>query len=493
MAHRIGEILLERGLISRDQLDRALSLQRRWGTRLGVCLVRLGFIEERSLASSLTEQIGVPLAPPSFLDEIPSEVIRRVPGHVAVKHKLIPIRSEGKELHVCLADPQNLFRLDDIAFSLGCKIRPFLATESLIERALAQYYPLAASSETGDLPIEGIDAWLRPVPAPAWRPEVPPVTGATPRETPGPPPLAAPAAPEPIEAAPQVTDPMPSVDEPPEPIDVMHTSSASGQLAATTRQQNALRALARALTAAREERAASATIIQPPEPPPPAPPPLLHDRERERPAESISSADRRSEPPSPYAVLATATSRQDVVSAACGFFGEIFPSTCVLEMAGASARCLAFRRQGEPLSDGSALPRVPCDHTGWLREVLARPIVTILDHVGDPQLRALVEGVGLRPERLSVAPVMDGGNLSLLILGQGLPESEVKPQAARLMRYVQAASDALRMVTLREHILGRARADAVERTSSNQVARRHLDFSGSCADPRLGEPPRGGR
>src|SRR5216110_3298410 len=99
MALRIGEILVRRGLISREQLDRALATQRRWGVRVGVCLVRLGFIEEEALASSLNEQLGVPLAGPTVLDAIPSEVIARVPAQVALNHRLIPIRVEGSLIH----------------------------------------------------------------------------------------------------------------------------------------------------------------------------------------------------------------------------------------------------------------------------------------------------------------------------------------------------------------------------------------------------------
>jgi hypothetical protein len=143
---KIGEILMSRRLLTTGQLERALTLQKREKVRLGVLLVKLGYIDNETLATALSEQLGVPLAPPGSLDDIPPEVIDRVPRRVAEGHRLVPIRSDGSEVHVCLADPQNLHRLDEIAFALACRIRPFLATELVIERALARYYPVGADA-----------------------------------------------------------------------------------------------------------------------------------------------------------------------------------------------------------------------------------------------------------------------------------------------------------------------------------------------------------
>lgn len=135
---------MARRLLTPGQLERALAMQKREKVRLGVCLVRLGFIDNETLATALGEQLGVPLAPPGALDDIPPEVIERVPRRIAEEHRLVPIRTEGSEVHVCLADPQNLHRLDEIAFALACRIRPFLATEPVLDRALARYYPVGA-------------------------------------------------------------------------------------------------------------------------------------------------------------------------------------------------------------------------------------------------------------------------------------------------------------------------------------------------------------
>jgi hypothetical protein len=140
VAIKIGEILVSRGLITSAQLEQALTMQKRTGTRLGVSLVRLGFVDEDRLAGALGEQLRVPVVTPGMLEDVPPEVIARVPAQVAETHRIVPVRSVGRELQVCLADPQNLSRIDEIAFAIGSRIRPMLATEPAIDRALERYY-----------------------------------------------------------------------------------------------------------------------------------------------------------------------------------------------------------------------------------------------------------------------------------------------------------------------------------------------------------------
>jgi hypothetical protein len=196
MAIKIGDILLRRGLITVEALNRALTMHRRSGARLGVCLVRLGYVNEDTLAEALGEQLGVPVAPANALEDVPPHIIERVPRQVAEAHNIVPIRVEGREVHVCLADPQNLSRLDEIAFTLGCRIRPFLATEPAIERALARYYApppdtwKEALVQTGEWRVEQTGSWRynlgeNPPPLPVVEAELPP----PPPPAPPPPPV----------------------------------------------------------------------------------------------------------------------------------------------------------------------------------------------------------------------------------------------------------------------------------------------------------------
>jgi hypothetical protein len=133
-------MLLSRGLISQQQLDEALSAQRRIGGRLGTNLVELGFIDDGRLAACLSEQLDVPFVRPSALASVPGEVINLMPRNLAQKYRAVPFRSSGGELHVCMADPQNFERVDEMAFALNARVRPYVVTEVTLNYALERYY-----------------------------------------------------------------------------------------------------------------------------------------------------------------------------------------------------------------------------------------------------------------------------------------------------------------------------------------------------------------
>jgi hypothetical protein len=432
MALKIGELLLQRGLISREQLDRALAAQRRWGTRVGVALVRLGFLEEGVLISSLAEQLGIAAAPATAMDRVAPDVIARVPAQVARKHKLIPISVQDDVVHVCLADPQNLIRIDAIAFTLGCAIQPFLATELLIDKALERYYPgdpdtTVAAEEPATLP--GM-----PPPAPA--PDAA-VSGARDQE-------------------------------------VSRPARQGAQ-----RQQEALQALARALETVKKENGGGAReLIELPDP----------DAEGEigPDSERVTVAERP--PPAsldPFGRLAAATSRADIGAALTAFFTDFFPTFCVLETEGGTARCVGLRLAGAAPTDGSSVARLPFVEAEWIREAVARTRLAVTEQVKDPHLILLLERVGLPVRGVVVAPVTDAAAVCYVLLGHGLGEAELKPLAGKLRPYLLAAADAVRMTALRDQIIRRGRADPADRAVSDVSSTRHLDFSGTATDPAL--------
>ncbi len=355
---KIGEILLQRGLINIEQLNRALTMHRRSGARLGLCLVRLGYVDEDTLARALGEQLAIPVAAATALDDVPQHVIERVPRQVARAHHLVPIAVDGREVHVCLADPQNLIRLDEIAFTLGCRIRPFLATELAIERALARYYG------------EGPDLWEGTPGAAEWRVER---TGSW---------------------------RMPLLQSPP-PLPVVE-----GEVAR-------------------------------PEAPevPPAPPSIPDD---------------------PYERLAAVQSRPELVAAMAHFFARHFGQLCITEIVAGGVRCVAVRRDGAVTLPPTG-PLVSVEGATWLRELLAHPQVIVRQSVSDPNLRGLLEGLGLPATAVAVVPVFDYGRLCYVVLGIGLAADEVKHIFGELKPYLTALSEALRMMGLREHIRKRAR------------------------------------
>lgn len=140
---KLGEILLERGLIDNDQLNSALAYQRQWGHRLGVALVAKGFITEGMLIKVLGEVLGLPTVDLAQVSFDPNAT-RLVSYNTCENNDLIPITLEetrgGRVLTLAMADPMNMTIIDEIEFTTGCKIRPVLATISAINSAVRKYY-----------------------------------------------------------------------------------------------------------------------------------------------------------------------------------------------------------------------------------------------------------------------------------------------------------------------------------------------------------------
>ena len=139
MAERLGEMLIKAGLISQDQLEEALQLQKTNGGKLGYNLVRLGHVKEEDITSLLSEQYGVPAIHLEHF-EIDESILKHIPADVAQKYLVIPIERTGATLTVAMADPSNVFALDDIRFITGYQVEPVVAAEASIREAIAKYY-----------------------------------------------------------------------------------------------------------------------------------------------------------------------------------------------------------------------------------------------------------------------------------------------------------------------------------------------------------------
>jgi type IV pilus assembly protein PilB len=144
MAVGLGNLLLRANLISEAQLGQAIAQQRAEGSRLGVILTKLGWVTEQDVSRCLGEQYGIPYMD---LDShvIPPEVIRLIPPSIVLKHLVIPVAKVETTLTVAMADPTNVFAVDDIKFMTSLKVELMVATESAIRRAIDRFYD---SSET---------------------------------------------------------------------------------------------------------------------------------------------------------------------------------------------------------------------------------------------------------------------------------------------------------------------------------------------------------
>jgi type IV pilus assembly protein PilB len=150
---RLGQLLVEQGRITADQLASALSAAEDAGEKLGQILVRHGLLTEPDLVDCLSSQLSIPsLAVPG--DPIDPDVLRLIPTSIARKYDVLPIRRTNGCLTVAMADPTNLRALDDMTFATSLRIVPVIAPQSMIRRAIESLYESSATADALDTGIE---------------------------------------------------------------------------------------------------------------------------------------------------------------------------------------------------------------------------------------------------------------------------------------------------------------------------------------------------
>ena len=141
---KLGQMLKTAGLISPDQLKRALALQKKDGRKIGSALVELGAIDEDVLATFLGMQKGIE-AVPLAERRIAKEVLCLISRETAYKYGAVPVQRNGRSLTVVLVDPGDRKALDALAKETGLAIEPAIAPQTSIWNALKKHYPEAAS------------------------------------------------------------------------------------------------------------------------------------------------------------------------------------------------------------------------------------------------------------------------------------------------------------------------------------------------------------
>ncbi|HEX6922144.1 MAG TPA: type II secretion system protein GspE, partial [Actinomycetes bacterium] len=145
---QLGDILLEGGLVNSDQLQAAYDEQQRVGRALGRVLIEQGVLTESQLVAALATQIGL-----RFVDlsefAVDGSAIGRVPGVVCRRHAAMPIGFEDGKLLVAMADPANVFAIDDIRSITSMDVKPVVATRADVAAAIDRYY--RADSDLDDL------------------------------------------------------------------------------------------------------------------------------------------------------------------------------------------------------------------------------------------------------------------------------------------------------------------------------------------------------
>jgi type IV pilus assembly protein PilB len=136
---RIGDLLVKEGLITKEQLQQALTEQRQNGTRVGYNLVKLGFIEENELTRTLARQFKMPAVDLSKF-EVDTKIIKLVPTDLATKNLVLPLKRDGRTLTVAMADPTNLGVIEDLKFITRYDIFPVIAGEFTLRNVIEKHY-----------------------------------------------------------------------------------------------------------------------------------------------------------------------------------------------------------------------------------------------------------------------------------------------------------------------------------------------------------------
>ncbi len=144
MRDKIAQKLLESSLVSQDQLSKALESQQVGGGSLSYNLVKTGAISEMAFADFMGQVYNVPSVDLEAVD-VDTTAVELIPADVATKFQVVPVAREGRMLTVAMANPDNIFAIDDIKFITGFEVRPVVATESAIKRTIDRLYDSADS------------------------------------------------------------------------------------------------------------------------------------------------------------------------------------------------------------------------------------------------------------------------------------------------------------------------------------------------------------
>ncbi|MEQ2529390.1 type II secretion system protein GspE [Robertmurraya yapensis] len=150
---RLGDLLVEAGLISEDQLQSTLS-EKNNNQKLGDALLQRGYITEQQLIEVLEFQLGIPLIS-LYRYPFDTKLFHLIPKETAKRNQLIPLKKDGDKLFVAMADPMDYFAIDDLRLSTGFQIETAIATKDDILRAINKYYDIDEGFEElmGELPV----------------------------------------------------------------------------------------------------------------------------------------------------------------------------------------------------------------------------------------------------------------------------------------------------------------------------------------------------
>ena len=155
---RIGELLVREKMLSLQQLQQAQDEAKRTGKRLGATLSRLGYVKDQDLTQFVAKQYSLPSINLSEI-EIDPTVLRLVPREICEKHQVVPIRRNGPTLIVAMADPSNIYAIDELKFLTQYNIEPVVASEASVEATISRYYDKGPDLDQmiGEFDVDNVD------------------------------------------------------------------------------------------------------------------------------------------------------------------------------------------------------------------------------------------------------------------------------------------------------------------------------------------------
>jgi len=139
---KIGQILLKEKIVTEEQLQKALEVQKKEGGKLGDILITLGIVTEKDIVLAVAKQLSIPYASYSkgLLKPASQELAKLIPEDYCRKHLVLPISRHMNSLTVAFVDPLDLICIDNLRHMTGCEINPIIATKSDIQRAIDEFY-----------------------------------------------------------------------------------------------------------------------------------------------------------------------------------------------------------------------------------------------------------------------------------------------------------------------------------------------------------------
>lgn len=136
---RLGEILVDGGVISQTHLEEALVRQKGLGMKLGEALIHLGYVREDDILLTMKQQLNLPIIDINKI-VVQEDVLKFLPENIARKYEVVPVEINGNKLVVAMNDPTNYFAFDDIRLAAGMMVRPVLARKNDILKSIDRYY-----------------------------------------------------------------------------------------------------------------------------------------------------------------------------------------------------------------------------------------------------------------------------------------------------------------------------------------------------------------